>query len=249
MKKILMGMLIAIAGVLIAVGAFQIYKKFDQYRESSQTSQKMKDVAGADVMPSDVVEEWQPDWEALKSVNQDIVAWIRFTNGLSVIDYPVLQRDNQFYLNHLADGTWNEAGAVFLNKDNSKDFSDFNSIIYAHDMYDGTLFGGLDKYRDYNFYAGNSSFIIYLDNGEKLEYQVWNVAIVSYNDSIYTNIYNGKDEQKAYIADSKSKGLYETGISPEVESGSEPNIVTLSTCTGRYWSERFIIQGYKVKQL
>lgn len=85
--------------------------------------------------------------EAAQEVNGDIVAWIHSPD--TVIDYPVCQgEDNVYYLSHLADGTYNRNGCLFIDCENAEDFSDDNTIIYGHHMASGKMFATLIKYAD-----------------------------------------------------------------------------------------------------
>lgn len=64
------------------------------------------------------------------------------------ISYPLVQgEDNQYYLNH----TWKKwssvVGAIFLECGNSRDLSNFNTIVYGHRMNDGSMFASLKNYR------------------------------------------------------------------------------------------------------
>lgn len=73
------------------------------------------------------------DLDALGEVNEEIRAWLYSPD--TVIDYPVCQgEDNSYYLTHLADGTYNKNGCLFIDCGNSGDFSDENTVIYGHHM-------------------------------------------------------------------------------------------------------------------
>ena len=70
----------------------------------------------------------QVDMEALRNVSPDILGWL--TGPGTEIDYPFAQgEDNEYYLTHLADGSGNRNGCLFVDCGNSSDFSDDNTII------------------------------------------------------------------------------------------------------------------------
>ena len=54
--------------------------------------------------------------------------------------------NNEYYLRHLYDGTYNKAGCLFADYENQADFSDRNTIIYGHNMRDGSMFAVLNQY-------------------------------------------------------------------------------------------------------
>lgn len=61
------------------------------------------------------------DFEALKKNGPDIIGWITLPD--SAINYPVTQTDNnEYYLRHLYDGTYNKAGCLFADYENQADF-------------------------------------------------------------------------------------------------------------------------------
>ena len=65
------------------------------------------------------------------------------------------------------------AGAIFLDSDNSADFSDDKNIIYGHNMKDGSMFRGLRNFLDDEFLKEHHILYLYLpDEG------VWIFVIV-----------------------------------------------------------------------
>lgn len=100
-------------------------------------------------------------WEERREKFPDIVGWI---SGAGM-DYPVVQgSDNEYYLKHLADKTYNSVGAVFLDFRNSSDLSDKISVIYGHNVRDNRMFGALWQYSRQDFYEENP--YIYYENEE-----------------------------------------------------------------------------------
>ncbi len=61
------------------------------------------------------------DFDELKEINEDVAAWLYIPD--TIINYPVVQgEDNNFYLKHLLDGTYNANGCLFVDCKNSADF-------------------------------------------------------------------------------------------------------------------------------
>ncbi len=84
------------------------------------------------------------DFGGLKALNPDIVAWIRCEE--LGIDYPVVQgADNDYYLHRTFTGEDHIAGCIFMDCRNSADFSDQRTILYGHNMKDGSMFGRLNS--------------------------------------------------------------------------------------------------------
>ena len=175
MKKeyILLGVLVA---VLLAAGIwiFQIvseyqradqeYEELTEYiretdEEDTTQDKKTENKEDEETEKSGSAEDFTVDFEALKKINSDIVAWIRIPG---VLDYPVVQgTDNSYYLHHTFRKEYNIAGSIFLDARNTADFSDGKNIIYGHNMRDGSMFHVLRKFQDLDFYQANREIWLY----------------------------------------------------------------------------------------
>lgn len=123
-----------------------------QYRKGAQ---RYEDIRAAVALPpagdSGDAEDAGIDFAALQQQYPDAVAWLRCAG--TVIDYPVMQgRNNDQYLRRLPDGTWNMSGSLFLDYRCAADFSDAVSVIYGHNMNDGSMFACLENYNDQTWY-------------------------------------------------------------------------------------------------
>lgn len=150
-------MLVAIAVFLFAGGRIlQIYlnyqesqKVYEQMEEFTQKTENhdLSPEAVPGETPEEVAEQGflQVDFNKLEEINPDVIAWIEIP-GLE-ISYPVVQgRDNDYYLHHLITGENHKSGSIFMDFHNQEDLSDRNTIIYGHNMKDGSMFGTLDQY-------------------------------------------------------------------------------------------------------
>lgn len=91
------------------------------------------------------------DWAALQAVNQDIVGWLQVPN--TQIDYPVIQgRDNDQYLRTTPEGETRTAGSIFMDYESKSDISDFHTIIYGHNMNNGSMFHDIVSYTDKTYF-------------------------------------------------------------------------------------------------
>lgn len=114
-----------------------------EYVDSGRNQKKMQNSEDTEENQEETV---TVDFEALKKINREIIAWIRIPD--TGIDYPVVQgADNEYYLKHTFKKTEHVAGSIFLDKDNSPDFSNRKSILYGHNMKDGSIVQGLHKVR------------------------------------------------------------------------------------------------------
>lgn len=89
--------------------------------------------------------------EAQTPISEDYTAWLSMEG--TGIDYPIMQgEDNNKYLNLDPYGNFSLAGSVFLDFRNARDYSDSYSLVYAHHMSGGLMFGALDAYYDENYF-------------------------------------------------------------------------------------------------
>jgi len=110
------------------------------------------------------------NFPALKKRNSQIVAWISIPN--MPVDYAVVKgNDNSYYLTHDALKKKSTSGAIFLDSKLKSDFTNADSIVYGHDMYDGSMFGSLIKYRNKPFRDKHQYIFVYTPYATK-KYQV-----------------------------------------------------------------------------
>ena len=88
------------------------------------------------------------DFDTLQEKNPDVYAWIQIPGTL--VDYPILQHptDRLYYLNHTIDGTAGLPGSIYSEAIHPKDFSAPMTVLYGHNMRNGTMFGSLHDYED-----------------------------------------------------------------------------------------------------
>ena len=91
------------------------------------------------------------DFDKLCRENEDVTGWI-YCEG-TPIDYPVMHGDdNDYYLHHAYDGAYSVSGSIFTDSGNREGFVDSNTIIYGHNMNDGSMFACLTKWSDQKYY-------------------------------------------------------------------------------------------------
>lgn len=92
------------------------------------------------------------DFAALEQVNPDIVGWVEIP-ALD-LSYPLVQgQDNQYYLSHRYDRSPGAQGALFLDAAAHPGLEDPLTIVYGHNMGDGSMLGRLDRYRQQDLYT------------------------------------------------------------------------------------------------
>lgn len=180
------------------------------------------------------------DFASLQKINGDIVGWI-YIGGVG-ISYPIVQGDDDdYYLHHTFKRQSNSAGSVFMEYQNRSDFSDPNTIIYGHNMKNGSMFGKLKRLVNDGAYQKNPYFWILTPQGS-LCYRIFSLKKVSVDSDVYS-LFSGADDSFVRFAEKmKQESDVATG---EMTFTDQSKIVTLSTCTGDS-ARRFVVQGVRV---
>ena len=177
------------------------------------------------------------DFTALREVNSDVLGWILIPG--TAVSYPVVQgTDNTYYLNH----TWKKwssvVGSIFLECQNSRDLSDFNTIIYGHRMNNGSMFASLKNYKKQGWWSAHPCVYITDDAGSHT-YEIFAAYEVSTEGDTYRLGFRDDGEKQDFIDYCLSRSVIETGVTPQVYD----RILTLSTCTGRGHDTRWVVQA------
>ena len=190
-------------------------------------------------MPDDpnIIQLLELDLTQLREENEDVVGWITIPD--TTVSYPLLQwTDNQFYLNHTWKQTQNANGSIFIEYRNSPDFTDFNTIIYGHNMQSGAMFGSLRKYKDEMYWQEHPAFYIVCDQGV-LRYDIFAIHNAGVDTIIYGLELETERTRTEFIRFATDYSSIDTGITPTIDD----KIVTLSTCTGQGYATRWVVQG------
>ena len=187
--------------------------------------------------------EWLPyvDFAGLNDQFPGISAWIQLEG--TVLDYPImLWADNDYFLNHLSDGTNHRSGSIFLDYRNNADFSDKNTLLYGHASRTDDMFGLLKYYRDQTFYEEHPIMYIYTPDRD---YEL--VLFAGYLlDSGYETpplIFKGEDAYSAHLADIIRRSVFRSNV----EVDANDRIVSLCTCAYDFTNARLIIVGKLVE--
>ena len=177
-------------------------------------------------------------FEELKKINSDVFAWLTVygTN----IDYPVVQgKDNIEYLSKDVMKNYSLTGTIYLNKENKKDFSDFNNIIFGHHMEQTLMFGSIVLFKDKEFFDSRKyGNLFYGGRDYGIEIFAF-VKTEASNDDIYNLVPDIYKYKQKYIDDvyKLSEHIRPIGVS------ISDRLILLSTCTFETTNGRHILVG------
>lgn len=183
--------------------------------------------------------------------NKDVVGWLTIPN--TGIDYPLVQGDETYYLNHDAMGDYSLTGSLFLSSNNSPDFSDFNTIVYGHHMVSDKMFGDIDKFLDQSFFESNPEAKIYYDssrninegfseNGDWKWHTIKIAAIIEcdgYDNNWYSPGMTDEGKKQSFIERLKTDSLYYR----ELNLTTSDRLIEMSTCRSENTNGRTILIG------
>ena len=187
-------------------------------------------------------EEIPIDFATLWETCPDAYAWIRIPN--TQVDYPVCQMvegDQSFYLNHRADKVAEFAGSIYSENYNKRDFTDPVTVLYGHDMSNGSMFQNLHLYEDRAFFEKNKDVIVYLPD-RVLHYKIF--AAYNYDDrhlllanDNFTDPFVLDKFQQEILAQQSMTGF----VDQNTVLNKDSHILTLSTCNA-YDDQRYLVQ-------
>lgn len=184
------------------------------------------------------------DWSSLYAENKDIYAWI-YIPGTQV-DYPVLQSalDDTYYLNHNIDGSYGKPGCIYTEKINSKDFTNYNTVLYGHNMKNGEMFGCLHDYEDKTFFDENPYVYVYTEE-KTYVYEIFAAYTATNAHILNTNDFSTQEGFADYLDNVVYNKALTGNFRNDTRVTSDNRIITLSTCTSNS-SKRWLVQAVLV---
>ncbi len=184
------------------------------------------------------------DFKTLKSQNNDIYSWIYIPK--TNVNYPVCQSplDDNFYLDHDIYKNYSYAGAIYSQYCNKRHYSDRVTVLYGHNMADGSMFANLHYYSDKNFFDKNKYIYIYTPD-RKLTYEV--VSAFIYDDRHIMNSFDFSDDKvfSDYLEMIQNPRSVSKNVNENVDLTIDDKILVLSTCLNS-GEGRYLVQGVLV---
>lgn len=248
----------AAAALLILLALFCGGMGVRQYaaeRQAGSGYEELQETAGPDAEErpepeepdgqSEAAVEVPVDFTSLQEKNPDIYAWITVPG--TDVDYPVVQRagDNAYYLTHTAEGEEASEGAIFTEDYNSKDFEDPNTLIYGHNMKNGTMFRSLHQYRDRTFFDENREILIYMP-GQIRTYRIFAAYRYDNRHILQSFDFQNTDGYREYLNSVFAMRGMDSFVDTSMEVTTEDKIITLSTCYAGIANQRYLVQAVLV---
>lgn len=246
---IVLTLALIVAVAVFCFAAYNLFHIYTEYKKGTDEYNHIEQMAVTERAPesteeaSDTEQGPQPpfdvDFAALQGVNPDVVGWI-YIEALDGISYPVVQgADNEEYLHTTYEKNYNFAGTIFIDYENSRDFTDCNTLVYGHNMKNGSMFGRLKNFsEDQTTYEKSKYFWIFTPEKD-YRYEIISAYTTGVNSDTYTLFKGPGDEFQEYLDTIKGYSEIKTD---DTELTIKDRIVTLSTCTGND-ATRYVVQG------
>ena len=180
----------------------------------------------------------------LSAMNPDIYAWIYIPD--TNVNYPVAQsdEDDNFYLEHDVYKNYSFPGTIYSQACNSLSFNDRVTVLYGHNMLNGSMFATLHNFSDETFFNEHPYFYIYTAD-RKLTYEV--VSAFEYDSRHIMNSFDFKDDAvfQDWLDEAKSPRSVNSNVRDSVNLSLDSKLVVLSTCLN-YGDGRYLVQGVLV---
>lgn len=197
-----------------------------------------KDKPSADRVPEDTKEELTEQVRQLSAEQSDAVGWLYISD--TNINYPIMQSgDNDYYAHRATDGSYLYAGSLFMDYRCSSDFTDFNSVIYGHNMGNGTMFADIPHYENEEYFMNHSYGWLTTEDEVRL-IDFFAVARTVDTSGLYLANPNFQ-EWDLQLRNSAS-------IYKEIEVAENDHLITLSTCTSAEGNSRTILVGKIIEE-
>ena len=250
-SDVLLTIALIVAIAVFCYAAFNLYHIYTEYKKGTDEYNQIEEMAVTE-RDADSGEAAGPnaqlkppievDFDKLKSVNEDVVGWI-YVDALPDISYPIVKgKDNQTYLHQTYEKNYNFAGTIFVDYENSGDFSDCNTLVYGHNMKNGSMFGHLKKFREDDKLYKQDKYFWILTPERNYRYEIITAYTTGVNSDTYTLFKGPGEEFEKYLETIKGYSEIQTD---DTDLTIKDKIVTLSTCTGNE-STRFVVQGKRV---
>jgi len=165
-------------------------------------------------------------FDNLTDLNPDAIGWLEIygTN----IDYPIVQgADNWEYLNKDAKGNYSLAGSIFMDAENQKDFSDFNTILYGHNVEEETMFGSIREFTDQKYFDDRPYGDLYYGN-RHYGLRIFEILTLdAYNSSIYRIVDGNEADHENYLTELSKLAVQKR----DIDKADEERLLLMSTCS------------------
>lgn len=235
-KAVFAALIIALSLTGIAYSILNI----STWKKDTNKNNNIKEEINKNIKINEETKEYIVDFEELKKQNNDTIAYIKIEN--TNIEYVVVKAtDNDYYLNHNFQKEYNTAGWIYADYRNKFDGTDKNTIIYGHNMKDGSMFNNLKNALN-NKWLKEDHTITLKTKDKETKYQIFSTYTIE-PEEFYIQTEFNEINYKNFIDKIKSRSVYNYNVNVE----STDKVLTLSTCDGS-GNKRIVVHAKEMKE-
>lgn len=182
------------------------------------------------------------NFDDLLAKNKETVGWIKVNN--TNVNYSIVQHsDNEYYLKHDFNNRYNIYGWVYGDFRDDFEYFGTNTIMYAHNMTDRSMFGSLVWCLKESWYTNEEN--MYIKMSTPKTNTIWKIfSIYTINPEVYylKTYFESDKEHTIFLNTLKNRSIYDF----QEDVSSDDKIITLSTCTDD-GTKRIVIHAKMVK--
>ena len=186
---------------------------------------------------------FENSFNKLKKINSETRGYlvVKKTN----IAYPVVQHsDNSYYLKRDFYKKKSSMGWIYMDYRNNSTELDDNTIIYGHNMGNGTMFGTLKTVLDSSWRKNADNMIVNFDlNNQSYKFKIFSIYKVDYTTDYLVTDFETADEKNDFIKMIRNRSTIKSN---EVVNENS-KILTLSTCTGKN-NRRLVVHAVLIEE-
>ena len=233
--NLLIGFIQVISIIIIIISLYYIYL---WYIDNKKTENILNEIyENANVSSDNIsvdndlkIEVENIDFNKLINKNPDTIGWIKVLG--TDINYPVVQtNNNDFYLTHSFDKSYNKAGWIFadyINKNLKNNELDKNTIIYGHNRQNNSMFGTLSNVFKEEWLSNKENhYINFSTVNNNMVWEVFSTYTIEKEEYYIQSNFSSDEEYISFLNTIKNRSTYKY----DVNISKEDKILTLSTCT------------------
>lgn len=247
-SKIVVAIIILVLLVALGVSGYILFSKLNGDEQAENNYKELNSqVSVEETTPKEKVEGNPINFKSLQKTNSEIFGWI-YIPGTNV-DYPLLQSEqsDDYYLHKDIYGKYSYAGSIYAEYCNSTELTDPVTVLYGHNMANGSMFANLHKFEDSDFFKKHKYFYIYTPTAKRT-YEI--VSAYNYDDRHIMNSFNFAEKEvfKDYLSYIQNPRSSVKNVRTKLDHKLtvKDKVVTLSTCLNS-GDGRYLVQGVLIK--
>ncbi len=228
--NLLIGFIQVISIIIIIISLYYIYLWYIDNKKTENILNEIYENANVSVDNDLKIEVENIDFNKLINKNPDTIGWIKVLG--TDINYPVVQtNNNDFYLTHSFDKSYNKAGWIFadyINKNLKNNELDKNTIIYGHNRQNNSMFGTLSNVFKEEWLSNKENhYINFSTLNNNMVWKVFSTYTIEKEEYYIQSNFSSDEEYISFLNTIKNRSTYKY----DVNISKEDKILTLSTCT------------------